>query len=210
MLGLAMVAAIVAMAFIGAGTASAELCKVNSGGSACPAGSKWNTPTTLLYSSPKVKLTASFATVICASHVTAVHEGVKAGKLFGTFTKMEWSGCSGCTTVETTGLGEFEDEKTGLNDGNGKLFPKNVTILLKNCPFGAECTATATSGTTMLSLKGGSVNGTGNAEANTTVTVAGGFACGTKGTWVTETPYTLLLIKDSTGDYTTGQSVFQV
>jgi hypothetical protein len=204
MLGLAMVAAIAAMAFIGAGTASAKLCKdINCVG-------VWNTPTTILVSSEATKLTGSI-TVLCKSHATLVHEGESAGVLFGKFTLLDWTGCSGCTEVTTTALGTFDDKATG--GGNGEILPLNVTVLLKNCPFGAECTAKSINGTTKLSLTGGSIGtgGTAKGEANTEVSLSG-FGCGSKGTWVTETgnPYKVLLVEDSSGDFTSGVSIFQL
>ncbi len=202
-LTLAMVAAIAAMAFIGAGTASAKLCKDK----ACTG--VWQTPTTVLVSSPETKLTASFATVTCESHATLVHEKNEGGKLLGSITLLDWTNCKGCTTVETTANGTFEDEATG--EGNGKLHPVGTVVLLKNCPLGAECTASSNS-ETFLTLDGGTFNGSGTGTAvglaNTKVAVKG-FGCGTSGTWKAEKAYAVLLVKDSTGDYTEG-SIFQI
>lgn len=202
-LTLAMVAAIAAMAFIGAGTASAKLCKDK----ACTG--VWQTPTTILVSSPEAKLTASFATVTCESHATLVHEKNEGNILTGPITLLDWTNCKGCTAVETTTNGTFDDKATG--EGNGELLPLNTVVLLKGCPLGAECTASATNGTTSLGLDGGSIGTTGTALglANTSVTVKG-FGCGSTGTWKAEKPYVVLLVKDSTGDYTSGQSIFQL
>lgn len=203
MLGLAMVAAIAAMAFVGAGTASAELCKTNTS----PCTSPWNTPTTILVSSKQVELTASFATVKCESHATLVHEGEKNGELFGTITLLDFTNCKGCTAVSTTTNGTFDDKAIG--SGNGDLLPLNTVVLLKNCPLGAECTASATNGTTLLTMDGGTINGTALGLANTTVTVKG-FGCGSTGTWKAVSPYEVLLVSDSSGDYTTNAtSIFQ-
>jgi hypothetical protein len=196
MLGLAMVAAVAAMAFIGVGSASATLCKINEPG--CSAANQYPVPTTVLVSSPAVKLVANI-TVLCKSHATLVHEGLVSGKLKGKFTKLEWTGCTGCTEATTTSLGKFTDEAVG--GGNGKLFPEEVTVLLKGCPFGAECTAKSITGTTFLGLTGGTVNGTANGTAKTTVKVEGGGLCSFSGTgtWETEagSPYAVLEVNGS-------------
>jgi hypothetical protein len=201
MFGLAMVGALAVMAFIGTGTASAELCKTNTS----PCTSPWNTPTTVLISSPEIKLSSSFATFPCESHATLVHEGEKNGKLFGSISLLDWTNCKIACIVTTTTNGTFEDEAAG--GGNGKLYPLNIVVLLKNCPLGAECTYSATNGTTSLNLDGGTINGTALDLANTSVTVKG-FGCGSTATLKTEKPYVVLLVSDSTGDYTSG-SIFQ-
>jgi hypothetical protein len=197
MFGLALVAAIAVMAIAGAGSASAVLCKVKQ--SPCQAANQYPVPSTVLVSSPAVKLVAN-VTVLCKSHATLVHEGLDVnGKLKGKFTKLEWSGCTGCTEVTTTSLGKFKDEAVG--SGNGKLFPEEVTVLLKGCPFGAECTAKSITGTTFLSLTGGTINGTANGTAKTTVKVEGGSLCSLSGTgtWETESgnPYLVLEVNGS-------------
>ena len=203
MLGLALVAAIAAMAFIGAGSASAVLCKVKQ--SPCEAANQYPVPTTILASSPAVKLTGSI-TVLCPSHVTLIHEKTDTGgKLLGSTTLLDWgtasTPCTGCTKVTTTALGTFDDESTG--SGNGIILPLNVTVLLQECPFGLDCTAKATNGTTVLGLTGGTINGTAAATAKTSVTLSGGL-CGTSGTWETEKPYIVLSVNGAT----TG-SIFQ-
>lgn len=191
------------MVCISVGTASAKLCKDLS----CTG--KWITPTTLLVSSPEVKLIASIGTVKCESHATLVHEGEKNGMLFGKITLLDWTNCKVCGTVETITNGTFEDEAIGA--GNGKLYPLNTAVLLKNCPLGAECTASA-NGTTALTLDGGLINSAVNPAlglANTSVAMKG-FGCGSSATWKAEKPYDVLLVEDSTGDYTSGQEIGQI
>jgi hypothetical protein len=197
MLGLALVAAIAAMAFVGAGTASAVLCKANE--KPCSAGNQYPVPSEILVSSEAVKLVANI-TVLCKSHATLKHEGLNAnGTLKGKFLSLTWSNCTGCTEVTTTSLGTFTDEAVG--GGNGKLFPEGVVVLLKGCPFGAECTARSITGTTFLSLTGGTINGTANGTAKTTVKVEGGGLCSFSGTgtWETESgkPYIVLSVNGS-------------
>lgn len=199
-----MVVAAAAMAIVGAGTASATLCKVKE--SPCAEANQYKPPTTVLVSSPKTKLVANL-TVECASHGTLVHEGENANnELVGKFTLLDWTNCSGCTEVTTTALGTFRDKAT--SEGNGELFPEGQVVLLKNCPFGAECTAKSIPGTTKLVLDGGTVGekGTALGLANTTVKVEGGSLCSVSGTgtWKAETPYTVLAVNGVAGG-----SIFQ-
>lgn len=202
MLGLAMVVVGAAMAIVGAGTASAALCKVNQ--SPCAAANQYPVPTTVLISSPKIKLTANI-TFSCAVHATLVHEGENAkGELIGKFTLLDWTNCSACTEFTTTSLGTFRGEGTG--GGNGVLYPEGQVVLLKNCPFGAECTFKSIPGTTALSFDGGTINGTALVLANTTVKVEGGSLCSTSGTgtFTAETPYTVVAVNGLTSG-----SIFQ-
>ena len=189
MLGLAMVAAIAAMAFIGAGSASAVLCKANE--SPCKTANQYPVPSTILVSSPAVLLKGS-VNVLCASHATLVHETVDTGGiLLGTFTLLDWTNCTGCKKVTTIKLGKWDDKAIG--GGNGDLLPLGVEVLLQECPFGLDCTAKSIDGTTLLTLDGGTVNGTAKGLANTTVALSGGL-CGTTGEWVTEEPYLVLSV----------------
>ena len=193
MLGLAMVAALATMAFVGAGSASAILCKVKE--SPCASGNQYPTHTTVLAFSKAIKLKGTFGSLLCSSHMTLLHEGLSGGKLVGKITSLVWSNCTGCNPVETTSspIGTFKDEAT--SEGNGKLFPENVTVLMKNCALGAECTMKTTNGTTSLSLIGGTIGGTAKATANTSVTLSG-FGCGTA-TWETEEPYVVTEVNGS-------------
>jgi hypothetical protein len=202
MLGLSMVVAVAASAFIGVGSASAVLCKANE--SPCSAANQYPVPTEVTVASPATKLSNSLGFVtLCESKATLKHEGESAGKLFGTFVKLEWPNCTeGCKKVTTTALGTFKDEAIG--GGNGKLFPEGTTVLLQECPLGAECTAKAISGTTFLTMNGGTINGTANATAKTTVSISGGGLCGTSGTWETEKPYVVTSVNGSTSG-----SIFQ-
>jgi hypothetical protein len=193
-----MVAAIAAMAFIGVGSASAVLCKTNTGTS-CAVADQYPVPSEILVSSGAVKLVANI-TVLCKSHATLKHEGLNAdGTLKGKFLSLTWSNCTGCSEATTTALGTFKDKATG--GGNGDILPEGTTVLLKGCPFGAECTAKAITGTTSLTMTGGTINGTANGTANTTVKVEGGGLCSFSGTgtWETESgnPYIVLAVNGS-------------
>jgi hypothetical protein len=121
------------MAFVGAGTASAMLCKKAE--SPCQSANEYKTPTAILISSEGVKFTASFATIVCKSHATLVHEGLNANReLIGKFTLFDLTGCTGCTEVTATILGTFRDKATG--GGNGELFPEGTTVLMKTAHSG--------------------------------------------------------------------------
>lgn len=177
MLGLAMVAAIAAMAFVGAGTASAVLCKVKE--SPCSATNQYPAHTTVVFSTEEALLTGSL-TVKCKSSATLLHEGIKSGKLFGKVTALTWTSCSGCSPVTTTTLPTFDDEPTGGGDGLATILGTAVT--LENCIFpGITCKASAKEAD--LTLHGGTVNGTANATANNVPIALSGGLCGTTGTW---------------------------
>ena len=195
MLGLALVAAIAVTAFVGAGSASAMLCKVKE--SSCSAANQYPEHSTILALSTATKLKATFGSALCDSHVTLLHEGLSGGKLIGKITFLTWSSCTGCKPVETTSspIGTFLDEVT--SEGNGKILPENVTVLLKNCALGAECTAKSTNGTTVLSLNGGKIGTTATATAKTNVSLSG-FGCGSTGEWETEQPYVVTEVNGST------------
>lgn len=178
MLGLAVVAAMALMAFVGAGTASATLCKVNE--SPCAAGNQYPTHTTVKAHSSSAVLSGSLE-VTCESDVTLLHEGIKSGKLFGKVTSLTWSNCKGgCSSATTNSpLPTFED--VALGKGNGTLFVFNTSVTLNGCFFFFTCNASATEA--KLSLTGGTVGGTANATATNVPTKVSGSGCGTEGTW---------------------------
>jgi hypothetical protein len=181
MLGLATVVAVAAMAFIGAGSASAVLCKVKQ--NTCEPANRWATPTTILALTHVKAVLKGNVNVECNSHVTMVHEGLNgAGKLFGKVTKLTWYECTGCTTVVTETLPTFEDEPT--TEGNGKATITGAVVKLSGCPFGVTCKA---SGTVTAEINGGTLGKTGAGVADikfpgVTVTMSG-LGCGTTATW---------------------------
>ena len=174
MLGLAAVAAIAAMAFVGAGSASATtLCKVNT--SPCPAGSSWGEKSTVVASSTEAKLTGSL-TVTCKSSTTVTSEkndGVSA-PLLGKITALTWTSCSGCSPVTTTLL------------PSGSLLGSTLTagkteVELKGCLGFATCKAVANEA--KLTFNGGAIGSTASAKADNVPVTLSGFGCGTSGTW---------------------------
>jgi hypothetical protein len=175
MFGITMVAAIAAMAVIGAGTASATLCKKNE--SPCAAGNQYPVPTTIKAHATGATLSGT-VTVTCDSDVTMVHEGEKAGKLFGKVTSLTWSNCKGCTPVTTTLLPSFEDVATG--GGNGKLTFLTTKVSLSACLGFVNCTAEAKN--SELPVTGGAIGTAAATATNVPVTLSGGL-CGTSGKW---------------------------
>ncbi len=174
MLGLAAVAAIAAMAFVGAGTASATtLCKVNT--NPCPEGSRYPVESTVKATSTEAKLTGSL-TVTCESNVTVLSEtndGASAA-LLGKITALTWTKCSGCSPVTTTLL------------PSGSLLGSTLTagkteVELKGCLGFATCKAVANEA--KLAFNGGTIGGTASAKANNVPVTLSGFGCGTSGTW---------------------------
>jgi hypothetical protein len=175
MFGIAMVAAIAAMAIIGAGTASATLCKKKE--SPCAAANKYPVPTTIKAHATGATLSGT-VTVTCDSDVTLVHEGESGGKLFGKVTSLTWSNCKGCNPVTTTLLPKFEDVATG--GGNGLLTFLTTKVELKACLGFATCQAEAKNSD--LPVTGGAI-GTAAATATNVPVTLSGFGCGTSGTW---------------------------
>jgi hypothetical protein len=183
MLGLAAVTAIAAMAFLGAGTASATLCKAKE--SPCSAANQYPEHTTIVVLSKNAILKGngfSGTTVECHSEATLLHEVTHTSGtwyLLGKVTSLVWSACKGCTSATTTTLPTFEDRATG--SGNGEILLKNTTVKLSGCPLGASCVATAEDAT--MPLTGGTINGTAKGTANNIKVKMSGFGCGTEGTW---------------------------
>lgn len=176
MLGLAMVAAAAVTAFVGAGTASATLCKVNE--SPCKSTNEWPAGTELAVKSSDAKLTGSIATD-CESLAVLKHEGINAkGELFGKVISLTWSNCTNGCKATTTTLGTFDDKATG--GGNGTILMLGVVVVLKGCLGFATCEAEGADVT--LTLTGGAV-GVANGVADNQPVVIRGFGCGKTGTW---------------------------
>jgi hypothetical protein len=174
MLGLAAVAAIAAMAFVGAGSASATtLCKVNT--SPCPEASRYPVHSTVLALSTEAKLTGSL-TVTCHSHVTVLSETNDGASkaLLGKITALLWTSCSGCSPVTTTLL------------PSGSLLGSTLTagkteVELKGCLGFATCKAVVNEA--KLTFNGGAIGSTASAKADNVPVTLSGFGCGTSGTW---------------------------
>lgn len=179
MLGLAGIAAIAVMAFLGAGTASATtLCKVAEKN--CAAANQWGSEVTVVANSTSAVLTGSLK-VECASKIKMLTLELSGKPLKADVTELSWSGCKGgCSGAETTTLptGSIEGSGTGTT---GTIVAKGAVVKLTNClGIGATCTATAAEA--KLAFEGGKI-GTANAKANNVPVTISGFGCGTTGTW---------------------------
>jgi len=160
MLGLAAVAALALMAFVGVGSASATtLCKTNS--TPCPAEWKVKKGDKLTASlDPKTTalLQAGFANVTCTeSHVegTVENEGSETETVSGPVTSVTFGSCN-CEEVKVNVGGSLELHYT--EKMNGTLTSKGATATVK-CA-GVTCKyKTAASGTHMGTLTGSDATG---------------------------------------------------
>jgi hypothetical protein len=187
MLVMAALAAVTATAFIGAGSASASvhkrvLCKVLQ--KLCTSANLWapvSGHVTIKALSTKARLLSGIIPVTCHSETTVLVEKFLLETIDGRISSLLWTNCSTCPTVTTTTLptGELK----GLTgDVSTLLTTSQTVVLLKGCPFGAECTAKASD--VSLEFTGGTIGGTATAKANEVpTTVEGGILCGSSGKW---------------------------
>lgn len=205
MLGLAMVAPIAAMAFIGAGTASAAdpnpwFCSANEA-MLCSEANLLVPPTggylLLLAHSENAELTnnAFFKTPEkCKSDAAnkALGEKAMTNPMAGELTELTFTVCTGpCTTVKAGGLpwkAELKMEKEGAGEP-WQLASKEGSARLTGCTFKTECEYGVPAGGS-VTLKG--TNGTEGAVLKAEgVTLeykagSGQFTCGPSGTWNAE------------------------
>jgi hypothetical protein len=185
LIGLAMMAAMAAMAFIGAGSASADtLCKVST--NPCPEASRYPIPTTISAESNAATLTGGSFSVTCASKVSGKTTANHGSILLGLIESLTFTGCSGsCNAASAVNL-PYLAEANATGGGSGTLLVKsdgtgNPGATLKGCTiFGVECTYTSSSIT--LDLKGG--NPATIVASSEPLTRTGGSAlCPEKGSW---------------------------
>jgi len=152
LIGVAVVASMVAMAFIGASTASATfnttLCKVKE--DPCAAGNQYPSGTVLsgqLAAGKTAKLTGALEVTCSASTVSGKTEGtLGVTSLLGTITGLTFTSCG--STCESITAESFPYVSHLLNTGGlkGTLTVLNPKVTLKNCTiFKITCTATAAS-----------------------------------------------------------------
>lgn len=145
MLGLAAVAALAAMAFIGSGSASAvTLCKVNT--NPCPEASRIPVGETIKSSlnGGVAKLTGLLNEECSSSTVDGKTTSNKGTSLLGTITNLTFTSCKQCEKIEA--LPPFEFHLTATGSGNGALQVLLPVVHLINCTFfGIDCTVTASS-----------------------------------------------------------------
>lgn len=203
MFGLVALLVVAATAFIGAGSASASVlksvfCKAHE--ELCKSGNLWGKDLTIVGKSSNARLLGSLP-VTCESSVTILSGAENEHDITGTVTSLTWTNCKGCTTVTTTTLpGALL--LTTADPLNATIHVTGTAVvLLKGCPFGIECTATAKGVT--LEAKGGTIGGTASASAaEKTVGLSGGL-CGSSGQWDASTasgsaPYVLTSVNGLT------------
>ena len=185
MLGLAMVAAIAAMAFIGAGTASATvLCEVEAE-ETCPEESVYPAGTAIeaeLEEETKSVLESEAVTIECQESTLVGETTSKGGgegvPVEGEFTEVTWAECTsglGKCTVKALELPwNWELNWTEKSDGQLFVFPfkKTFTCGFITCEFGAELE---------IKFKGGN-----NPSISATVSILvkiSGFFCSAEAKW---------------------------
>jgi hypothetical protein len=142
MFGVAAVAAIVATALVGAGSASAlTLCKEEA--SVCPEAQRYAAGTLLKFHSNEAVVKTSTATVTCESNLEAKLDEV-TGNPQKTETTWSFSNCKGsCSTLTSTGM-----PSTGLNYSailwgfiwlSHELKSGTPGVTASKCSFGVEC-----------------------------------------------------------------------
>jgi hypothetical protein len=181
LISLVAVAVVAATALLGASSASASvtkavLCKVSQ--NLCTSANLWGSHVTIKALSTLAVLLGT-VNVKCHSNVTILAETSDTDRILGKITLLDWSNCTGCTTVTSTTLPSGSLFPT--TTGNGKLETTSLAaVLLQNCPLGLECTALASN--VSLTFTGGTIGGTALSEANEAPTTNDGVFCGT-GKW---------------------------
>jgi hypothetical protein len=145
MLGLAMVAAIAAMALVGASSASAEtLCSENA--NPCPIGKRYASGTVIKAHSEKAVL-KGFATVTCKSDVAGELTQETGAPLNAKMTSLTFSNCEGCTEAKALNLPYrglmhllLATSLSHLLVHEWEAGTGRPGAVLKNCPLGiSEC-----------------------------------------------------------------------
>jgi hypothetical protein len=203
MLGLAAIAALGLMAFVGAGTASATTLSTDAAGTVhyevgqeIHATLKTGTSALLEDTSNNPIATCTGSTVKGKIEDPVVET---AGKKFpsgtwvtGAISALTWSGCSQTTT--TTATGSLEIMKTGADEG--EIVGKNSKVTLS--VFGVSCVyGTSPEGTKIGTVKGGEAP-----ELSISASiprVEGGFLCPSTGRWtatyIITTPHALHIVE---------------
>ena len=155
---------------------------------------------TFVARSPKARLLSGIIPVTCESTATLLSGSGSASNIVVNITALTWTSCTVCPTLTTTTLpaGEL---KSIVGDKATFLTTSQVVVLLKGCPFGAECTARASD--VSMEFTGGTIGGTANLKANEVpVAVEGGALCGSSGKWdagsAESSPYTITSVDGST------------
>jgi len=174
MLGLAVVAAIAAMAFVGAGTASAHWCKVNQ--NPCEAKNEYPVGTKIAVKSTDAKLSGTISTD-CES-LASLELTTIGAELKGKVLSLNFTNCTNGCVATVNKNGTFDDKATG--GGNGTILMLGVEVTLTKCLGFVSCVAKGDDVT--LALTGGAV-GTAKGTALNQSLALSGFGCGSTGTW---------------------------
>ncbi len=172
---LAAIAAVVAMAFIGASSAPATtLCLKNE--EPCAAG---NVKLNWLLLAAKSGANAFLGGLFFEECHVEAHTHVLGNITHEPATlHVAWliSSCAPCTSVvvQTTGAVSASGGGNGVINGSGKL-------LLKGCPFGAECEFEAAG--VSVPVLGSSTNSTVDTSVNLKLVKGSAFLCGSEGTY---------------------------
>jgi hypothetical protein len=173
-LGLAVVAVMAAMAFIGAGSASAATACLANESPCSEANTKLKAH--FLSSAKEGSFVSGFVTVRCHS-LLSIHwlNGPELWRpVHITFT---FTGCEGCTGVTAT-VTNAEFMATG--GGNG-VIKGNGTATFTGCPFGVECKYAGEN--TESVLDGSSTNAQGLVINQSLPKIGGSAFCSSSGVW---------------------------
>jgi len=177
MLGLAAVAAAALMAFVGAGTASAdELCTQTPVNKMCPEGTQITTITGSQIGTGTLETTGGSTLITCKGshiHIDITDQGT--GKdISGTITELTWSECSGTVNTLVTGT------TTGntVSHSSGTLTAKKTEVTTGI--LGTTCTYGAGEGTDI-----GTTNNTELVISAIVKKTAGSFLCPSEARWTT-------------------------
>jgi hypothetical protein len=158
LLGLAAIAALGLMAFVGAGTASATtLCKTNESPK-CKAGWAYPAGTSLhasLVPKTSASLTSPAKTVVATCTgvtLTASLEKESAPVLVFNIHTLDWTGCNTTVSSNTSFTGKLTVKWLKENEAEVTADETRVTVVLS----GLSCTYTAGGGTKLGTIKGGS------------------------------------------------------
>jgi hypothetical protein len=185
MLGLAAIAALGLMAFVGASTASATtLCKATDTPDCTPANTlpAGTTITSTLKNGGSAKLTGSGGETIATctgGEVAGKTTNTSATWIEGNIEKLTWTGCSQMTTTVKTGKLDI-DWVSGTHNGIVRGTNNEVTVAI----FGVSCVYGTGAGTTLGTLSSGAP---ATLNIATTVTrTSGGFLCPQTAGWDAE------------------------
>ena len=188
MFGLASLAAIAAMAFLGASSASAEfkkltLCKVQQ--KLCKAENLWGANQEVVAKATNPVLKAAITQKCNESNTKGVGKqgSADADSTPSEITTLSFTGsCTPCSTVTTLGL-PYSAELA--MEGENDYLISSGEATLSGCPFGVTCTF-GNSGVKLDTVEGTSPKVVANEEVLVFKKGTGEFFCGSKGTWTAD------------------------